>query len=89
MAKIETGGDARQGRKGQPVLYVLVAAIVLAVIAGVGMLTWQRENSPATTAGQSQQSARETTTGSTGSNPAAKEPPANPDNPTPAKPKVQ
>ncbi|WP_152046096.1 hypothetical protein [Aureimonas psammosilenae] len=29
--------DARQGRKGTPVLRILIIALVLAVIAGIGM----------------------------------------------------
>ena len=53
MAKIETGTQARQGSKGKPVLYVLIAAIVLAVIAGVGTLTWQGRNAPPQQASQS------------------------------------
>ena len=87
MAEIETETEARQGEKGKPVLYVLVAAIVLAVVAGAGMLTWQGENAPADRPSRSQDAARENTTGSIG--PANREQPSNPTNPAPAQPKAQ
>ncbi len=64
MAPIERPTEARQGEKGKPVLYVLVASLVLLAIATVGLLSWNRAESPADYAGKSQESAREITTGS-------------------------
>ncbi len=87
MAKLETETHARQGDKGRPVLYVLAAAIILAVVAGAGVLTWQSEQSPPDRASQSQEAARATTSGA--SNPANREQPANPTQPQPAKPSAQ
>ena len=85
MAEIETGRESRQGVKGKPVLYVLIAAVVLAVIAGAGMLTWQSEKTTSDPASQSQDAARGTATGS--SNTGSQQQPANPTNASPAQPK--
>lgn len=60
MAKVETGTQARQGEKGKPILYVLIAAVLLAVIAGAVTLTWQGKVSPADHASQSGQAAQQT-----------------------------
>ncbi|GJE55141.1 MULTISPECIES: hypothetical protein [Methylobacterium] len=65
MAKIETGTQSRQGEKGKPVLYVLVAAVILAVVAGAGVLTWQGSVSPSDHASQSTEAARATATNPT------------------------
>ena len=35
MAQIENQTDARQGAKGKPVLYVLVASLVLTLLLGL------------------------------------------------------
>lgn len=32
--------EARQGREGRPVLYVLRISMILAVLVGVGIFTW-------------------------------------------------
>lgn len=87
MAKVESGKQARQGEKGTPVLYVLIAAIILAAVAGAGVLTWQGSTSPPDHASQSQDAARQTAT-NPGSAPADREPAANPTNPAPAAPKA-
>ncbi|GEP08791.1 hypothetical protein [Methylobacterium gnaphalii] len=87
MAKVETGTQSRQGDKGKPVLYILIAAVILAVIAGAGALTWQSSVSPTDRASSSQDAARQTaTTPSTA--PAAREPSENPSNPAPAQQKA-
>lgn len=75
MATVEKETQARQGEKGRPVLYVLVAAIILAVVAGAGVLTWQGDQSPPDHASQSGEAARQTVSGA---NPANRESPANP-----------
>ncbi|SFK74937.1 hypothetical protein [Methylorubrum salsuginis] len=71
MAPIERPTEARQGEKGKPVLYVLVASLVLLAIATVGLLSWNRAESPADYAGKSQESAREITTGSVNKAPSS------------------
>ncbi|GJE16281.1 hypothetical protein [Methylobacterium marchantiae] len=45
MAEQLHGQDSRQGRKGKPVLYVLVASLALLVVAIVGLMTWQGSKS--------------------------------------------
>jgi hypothetical protein len=37
---VETATDARQGRRGRPVLIVLVSALILASIAWIGAEMW-------------------------------------------------
>ena len=87
MAQIENQTDARQGSKGKPVLYVLVASLVLLAVATVGLLSWNRAESPADHAGKSQESAREMTTGSVNKAPSSNSgnvPAENPAYPLPA-----
>ncbi|SDN15845.1 hypothetical protein SAMN05216360_10694 [Methylobacterium phyllostachyos] len=40
--------EGRQGERGKPVLWVLVASLVLLAIATVGLLTWNGANAPKT-----------------------------------------
>ncbi|GLS42285.1 hypothetical protein [Methylobacterium brachythecii] len=87
MAKVETETQARQGEKGRPVLYILIAAVLLAVVAGAGALTWQGKVSPADHASQSQDAAQKTAPNPSVP-PAAQEPATNPTNPSPAQPKA-
>jgi hypothetical protein len=61
--KIVRETSARQGPKGKPVLYVLVAALVLMGIYMVGMMTWSSKQGP-DYASQSQGASRSETTGS-------------------------
>ncbi|GEP00286.1 hypothetical protein [Methylobacterium haplocladii] len=65
MAQVETGKESRQGEKGKPVLYVLVAAVILAIVAGAGVLTWQGSVSPNDHGSQSTEAARSTATNPT------------------------
>lgn len=62
--------QARQGSKGRPVLYVLIASLVLIAVATVGLLTWNGATAPPDYASRSQNAARDTvrpdTTGSLG-----------------------
>lgn len=71
MAQIENQTDARQGAKGKPVLYVLVASLVLLAVATVGLLSWNRAETTSDYAGKSQESAREMTTGSVNKAPSS------------------
>ncbi|WP_336485550.1 hypothetical protein [Methylobacterium nigriterrae] len=84
---------ARQGSRGKPVLYVLVASLVLLAIATVGLLTWNGAKSPNDYASQSQDASRREVTGSvTGQSNAPSSsnsgnvPAANPAYPQPAQP---
>ncbi|AWN41682.1 hypothetical protein U8607_09005 [Methylobacterium durans] len=56
--------NARQGSRGKPVLYVLLASLVLLAIATVGLLTWNGANAPKDYASQSQDASRKEVTGS-------------------------
>ncbi len=77
--------EARQGRRGQPVLYVLAASLALLAIALVGLLTWQGETAPKDYASLSQESARHVVTGSgASSSNDAGVPAGNPKHPSPA-----
>lgn len=90
MAEHIPGQDARQGKQGKPVLYVLIASLILLAVAITGLMTWQGKNSPPDYAGKSQDASRQTVTGSksgstsesapssTGSVPAANPPPSAP-----------
>ncbi|GJE28659.1 hypothetical protein [Methylobacterium organophilum] len=93
MAEIETTTEARQGRRGRPVLYVLIGSLALLAIYMVGMLTWSGTDATKDHASQSQDSARELTTGSVNGNKSSPAPTAtpaeNPANPVPAKPNAQ
>ncbi|MBY0260184.1 hypothetical protein [Methylobacterium sp.] len=93
MAENLHGQDARQGKRGKPVLYVLVASLVLLGIAITGLMTWQGANSPKDYASQSQDASRQEVTGSvkgnsnaTSSSNTGSVPAANPAYPSPAQP---
>ncbi|MGU3540777.1 hypothetical protein [Methylobacterium sp. A54F] len=84
---------ARQGERGKPVLWVLLASLVLLAIATVGLMTWQGASSPKDYASQSQDASRKEITGSvTGQSNApsssntSKVPTENPAYPQPAQP---
>ena len=73
--------NARQGKRGMPVLYVLGASLLLMAIAITGLMTWQGANSPPDHASKSQDASRQEVTGSvTGS--TSKAPTTQPANPT-------
>jgi flagellar basal body-associated protein FliL len=85
--------ESRQGERGKPVLWVLVASLVLLAIATVGLLTWNGSNSPKDYASQSQDASRREVTGSvngqsSGASPSnsAGVPGGNPSYPQPAQP---
>jgi flagellar basal body-associated protein FliL len=93
MAEKLNQQESRQGERGKPVLWVLVASLVLLAIATVGLLTWNSANSPKDYASQSQDASRREVTGSvngqsggaTPSNSSAV-PGGNPSYPQPASP---
>ena len=93
MAERLNPQDSRQGERGKPVLWVLVASLVLLAIATVGLLTWNSANSPKDYASQSQDASRREVTGSVnGQSGAASSsnstavPGSNPSYPQPAQP---
>ena len=62
--KVVSEKSARQGPAGKPVLYVLIAALVLMGIYMIGLMTWSSKQGQ-DYAGQSQGSSRAEVTGST------------------------
>lgn len=93
MAERLNPNESRQGERGKPVLWVLVASLVLLAIATVGLLTWNSANSPKDYASQSQDASRKEVTGSVngqsgGSSPSNSTavPGGNPSYPQPAQP---
>ena len=93
MAEQLSGQDGRQGKRGRPALYVLVASVGLMVAALAGLMMWQGASSPPDYASQSQDASRREVTGSvngqsggaTPSNSSAV-PGGNPSYPQPAQP---
>ena len=81
MARIENETQARQGEKGKSTLYALIVGLIVAVVAIVGLLTWQSAKTTSDPAAQSQAAARETAGSSTTT--------ATPNGTTPAQPKAQ
>ncbi|WP_187273658.1 hypothetical protein [Methylobacterium sp. WL8] len=65
MAEQLSGQAGRQGKRGKPALYVLVASVGLMVAALVGLMVWQGASSPPDYASQSQAASRAQITGST------------------------
>jgi flagellar basal body-associated protein FliL len=93
MAEKLNQQESRQGERGKPVLWVLVASLVLLAIATVGLLTWNGSNAPKDYASQSQDASRREVTGSvngqsSGSSPSNSTavPGGNPSYPQPAQP---
>lgn len=93
MAERLEGQDARQGKRGKPVLYVLLGSLFLLAIAITGLMTWQGANSPKDYASKSQDASRSEVTGSvngtgngTSSSNTGNVPAGNPAYPAPAKP---
>lgn len=92
MPEIVPEKQARQGAKGKPVLYVLIASLVLLAIAITGLMTWQGANAPPDHAAKSQNSSRGEVTGSVngGTNAPSSNtgnvPASNPSYPNPAQP---
>ncbi|GJD49575.1 hypothetical protein OPKNFCMD_2307 [Methylobacterium crusticola] len=92
--RIETPTDARQGAKGKPVLYVLLASLGLLAVAMVALLGWNGAKSPNDYASRSQDASRQEITGSpsgnangTASSNSAGVPAGNPAYPAPAEPR--
>jgi hypothetical protein len=89
---VKTESRARQGGKGRPVLYVLIASLVLLGVYMVGLMTWSSSTSQNNVSNQSSDAMRETTTGSTTGRGGASSantgnvPTANPAYPAPATP---
>ncbi|MBX9932272.1 MAG: hypothetical protein K2Y56_12155 [Methylobacterium sp.] len=85
--------SARQGKRGKPVLYVLLGSLALLAVAIASLMTWQGANSPKDYSSKSQDASRQEVTGSvTGStnSPASSNssnvPGSNPAYPSPAQP---
>jgi hypothetical protein len=83
--------SARQGKRGKPVLYVLLASLALLGVAIAGLMTWQGANSPKDRPTLSQDASRQEVTGSvtgstntTSSANSGNVPAANPAYPSPA-----
>ena len=66
MAEQLSGQDGRQGKRGKPVLYVLIASVALMLMAFAGLMVWQGASSPPDYASQSQSNSRKQITGSEG-----------------------
>ena len=64
MAEQLSGQDGRQGKRGKPALYVLIASVGLMIVALAGLMMWQGGNSPPDYASQSQAASRKQVTGS-------------------------
>ncbi len=64
MAENLNNTEARQGQRGKPVLWVLLASLALLAVALVGLMTWNGANAPKDYASQSQDAARQEVTGS-------------------------
>lgn len=65
MTKVVDDDRARQAKPGRPVLYVLVASLLLAAIYLVSMLGWSGVKSPDTTSPQVTQQTAPPATGGT------------------------
>ena len=64
MPEITSGQDSRQGKRGRPALYVLIASVGLMIISLAGLMIWQGASSPPDYASQSQAASRRQVTGS-------------------------
>lgn len=85
MAKVVADQRARGGGRGKPVLYVLIAAMVLLGIYMVVLLSWSGMTSP--TSPQQASSQQSNGSGASSSN-TSKIPAENPAYPSPAEPKT-
>jgi hypothetical protein len=65
VAEQLSGQSGRQGKRGKPALYVLVASVGLMIAALVGLMVWQGASAPPDYASQSQAASRAEVTGST------------------------
>lgn len=83
MSKIIADKRARQGRRGTPVLIVLVGSLVLLAVAMIGFMTWTGRNSP--TSPQQAASQQANSPGASSSN-TSRVPTENPAYPAPAAP---
>lgn len=83
MEKVVADQRARQGGSGRPVLYVLVASLVLLAVYMVGLMGWSGATSPSST--QQQSSETQNRPGASGSN-TNKTPVDNPAYPATASP---
>ena len=92
MPEILPEQEARQGAKGKPALYVLLASLALLAVAITGLMMWQATNSPNSYQSKGQAGARSDATGSVNaginasSSNSSNVPAANPNYPSPAQP---
>ena len=64
MAEQLSGQAGRQGKRGKPALYVLIASVALMLMAFASLMVWQSTSSPPDYASQSQASSRKEITAS-------------------------
>lgn len=64
MVERHTAQESRQGRRGRPVLVVLLVSVGLMIAALAGLMIWQGETAPPDYASQSQAAARTAVIGS-------------------------
>jgi hypothetical protein len=87
MPKVISDDRSRQGPSGRPVLGVLLSALALLAVIGVGLMIWMGATSPDN---PSQDASRAAVTGSpsgsSNANPTNRTSPANPAYPVPAEP---
>lgn len=83
MGKVVADQRARGGGKGRPVLYVLLASLVLLAVYMVSLLGWSGATTP--TSPQQSSSQQSTTSGAASSN-TSRVPAANPAYPAPSGP---
>jgi hypothetical protein len=87
VAEQLSGQDGRQGTRGKPALYVLIASMLMLVVATVGLLVWNHLERPNIYNDKSQDSVRKVVNGQangTSSTNSASVPAANPAYPAPA-----
>jgi flagellar basal body-associated protein FliL len=84
MAEKLKGQDGRQGKRGKPALVVLGVSVALALVAMVGLLTWNSSNAPQEAAVQGKAGMQAPGAGSTSSSNTSNVPADNPAYPAPA-----
>ncbi len=63
MAEKLSGSEARQGSRGKPAFYVLLASMVMLFFATIGLMLWNGAEAPKTYNEKSQASVPKTATG--------------------------
>lgn len=84
MAEELKGQEGRQGKRGKPTLVVLGVSVALALVAMVGLLTWNGSNAPQEAAVQGKAGVQTPGAGSASSSNTSNVPADNPAYPAPA-----